>query len=286
MTDEQLLELLVTEEDRLPREAVDEILRRRERLRAPLEEICRREKFWCDDSGHFWQPVHASFILAAMRDPSALPALLDAMRWANIYDVDWVCEPMPSMLAAAGEEGVPLLKERLLETAAPKYDKAIVVEALELLASAHPDVKEDVLDCIRRVFHDDNEVLFVRDMAAYGILCFAPPSDRDVLYKWVEKMDEESSLPLFGVRCVEEAYEKGGLEQSPRDWLDFYDADEIAYRQRRWERERREDADEDDDGPEDHPSPPVSEKVKVGRNAPCPCGSGKKYKRCCGRTQQ
>lgn len=25
---------------------------------------------------------------------------------------------------------------------------------------------------------------------------------------------------------------------------------------------------------------------KIGRNAPCPCGSGKKYKRCCGTTQQ
>ncbi|MBO7673383.1 MAG: SEC-C domain-containing protein [Atopobiaceae bacterium] len=23
--------------------------------------------------------------------------------------------------------------------------------------------------------------------------------------------------------------------------------------------------------------------MKVGRNDPCPCGSGKKYKRCCGR---
>jgi uncharacterized protein YecA (UPF0149 family) len=23
---------------------------------------------------------------------------------------------------------------------------------------------------------------------------------------------------------------------------------------------------------------------KVGRNDPCPCGSGKKYKRCCGRS--
>ncbi|MYB18811.1 MAG: hypothetical protein F4Y16_07475, partial [Holophagales bacterium] len=22
--------------------------------------------------------------------------------------------------------------------------------------------------------------------------------------------------------------------------------------------------------------------AKVGRNAPCPCGSGKKYKKCCG----
>ena len=23
--------------------------------------------------------------------------------------------------------------------------------------------------------------------------------------------------------------------------------------------------------------------LKVGRNEPCPCGSGKKYKKCCGR---
>ena len=32
------------------------------------------------------------------------------------------------------------------------------------------------------------------------------------------------------------------------------------------------------------PKPPVAAKgVKVGRNDPCPCGSGKKYKNCCGR---
>jgi preprotein translocase subunit SecA len=24
--------------------------------------------------------------------------------------------------------------------------------------------------------------------------------------------------------------------------------------------------------------------AKVGRNNPCPCGSGKKYKKCCGRS--
>jgi hypothetical protein len=28
----------------------------------------------------------------------------------------------------------------------------------------------------------------------------------------------------------------------------------------------------------------MNEKTKIGRNAPCPCGSGKKFKRCgCGR---
>ena len=30
------------------------------------------------------------------------------------------------------------------------------------------------------------------------------------------------------------------------------------------------------------PKQPVVNKDKVGRNDPCPCGSGKKYKNCCG----
>ena len=31
-------------------------------------------------------------------------------------------------------------------------------------------------------------------------------------------------------------------------------------------------------------SPPAkSSPKKVGRNQPCPCGSGKKYKKCCGK---
>jgi preprotein translocase subunit SecA len=31
-------------------------------------------------------------------------------------------------------------------------------------------------------------------------------------------------------------------------------------------------------------APVRRETPKVGRNEPCPCGSGKKYKNCCGRT--
>ena len=40
-------------------------------------------------------------------------------------------------------------------------------------------------------------------------------------------------------------------------------------------------------GPAERPAPQPSKPVrasssKVGRNDPCPCGSGKKYKKCCG----
>ncbi|MBM7070738.1 SEC-C domain-containing protein [Shewanella sp. 202IG2-18] len=30
-------------------------------------------------------------------------------------------------------------------------------------------------------------------------------------------------------------------------------------------------------------SPIIRESPKVGRNDPCPCGSGKKFKKCCGK---
>lgn len=34
--------------------------------------------------------------------------------------------------------------------------------------------------------------------------------------------------------------------------------------------------------PTPQPLPPDTKRTKIGRNEPCPCGSGKKYKRCCG----
>lgn len=34
------------------------------------------------------------------------------------------------------------------------------------------------------------------------------------------------------------------------------------------------------------PPAPVAHQPKVGRNEPCPCGSGKKFKKCCLRAAQ
>jgi preprotein translocase subunit SecA len=34
------------------------------------------------------------------------------------------------------------------------------------------------------------------------------------------------------------------------------------------------------------PQPVVHKEKKIGRNDPCPCGSGKKYKKCCGENKQ
>jgi preprotein translocase subunit SecA len=48
-------------------------------------------------------------------------------------------------------------------------------------------------------------------------------------------------------------------------------------------REEKMDADSSGEQHEEHKAPqPIRHAPKVGRNEPCPCGSGKKYKNCHG----
>ena len=74
------------------------------------------------------------------------------------------------------------------------------------------------------------------------------------------------------------------------DLLDFYDPREIGRRQKA----HAENQEEDPYEPEARPPVPagylmsegggLQRAEKVGRNDPCPCGSGKKYKKCCGQS--
>lgn len=50
------------------------------------------------------------------------------------------------------------------------------------------------------------------------------------------------------------------------EWDNFYTEDERLELEKEYKRSKT-----------------VVNEVKVGRNEPCPCGSGKKYKKCCGR---
>ncbi|MHC4065032.1 MAG: SEC-C metal-binding domain-containing protein [Planctomycetota bacterium] len=61
------------------------------------------------------------------------------------------------------------------------------------------------------------------------------------------------------------------------------EADERYHERRKRDENRRKQL----PGPDDEPLPPPAETIrsdaKPRRNDPCPCGSGKKYKQCCGK---
>ena len=92
---------------------------------------------------------------------------------------------------------------------------------------------------------------------------------------------------LYPLNDVQKAYaamqDKAGWECFNDPWK-FYSPGEIAARQQRWAEEDAERSAVEWDGDYDEtflPEAYIRAESKVGRNDPCPCGSGKKYKKCC-----
>ena len=100
--------------------------------------------------------------------------------------------------------------------------------------------------------------------------------DRDAALKWAEQA-EWSGLEIVETEKGQEADDEGVVEFVAKFSLQ-------GAEQRHHERSRFKKVDGKwfyVDGDMVKPKP-VTRGAKVGRNEPCPCGSGKKYKRCCG----
>jgi hypothetical protein len=237
--DSRLLELLRTEEDRLPAAAAEEILRRGRAMVEPLAAICRDERAWRREDALFWTPVHASYLLGALGDERAAGALLAAFRWSVRYDVDWVWEMMPSLLGAAGRPVAGALRNLVRDPDAAGFDRAAAVHALAGVAARHPVEQGDALDFLKARAADEAEEEAVRDAAAWALLKFARPGDRGVVAAAALRQRWGDGPPALDPARVEEAFARGAqdLAEYRRDWMAFYRPGEIEARQLRWRRE-------------------------------------------------
>ena len=146
------------------------------------------------------------------------------------------------------------------------------------IAEHAPDRLDATLDRAARMAFAKNEDFDLRLMIGDSLRCYARLKDRRALEQLADAQSD--AMRWFGREDIVRAYARGGETpewEGYRDPWSFYDPEEIEGR-----RQARLEAppDDFDDGPSDEPY--VREQPKVGRNDPCPCGSGKKYKKCCG----
>src|SRR5688572_7998404 len=238
-TEDQLIELLHTEEDRLAREVVDECVSRGERMIWRLTDLCRDERSWMQSGPASWAPVHATFILGAFEDSRALMGLLASLRWSAKYDVDWVYEKLPSILARIGRPAILPLKARVADREAGELDRRTEIHALAGVAARHPIHQGEILDFLRSVADDADEEEAIRSTAASVLLRFVRPGDRKSIVASAIRQEWCERPSLFDAQDIEEAYRRGApqLDSYDLDWLAFYDAESIEARQRRWDEE-------------------------------------------------
>jgi hypothetical protein len=286
-TASELAHTLVRLEDRAPRELIDECAQRGDAMLDELAAILDKDYYWSDDlgAGEWWLRLHAVMILGLVPQERGGELLVRYMRRiAEIADdnlQDWLagCWPAffrnkPASVTAAVRD---LVRDRQLDA----YTRFEAVNAV----IAHAQISgtlEDALAWAAQIAFDEDENYDLRVLAGNTVVDFARPGYREALEKLADLQPHIGRM--FGRQEIEDAYAKGGetpgWEREPfaDPWM-FYTPTNIAERQIRWAEEaiREEEALLKAERGE----PYVREAPKIGRNDPCPCGSGKKYKKCC-----
>jgi hypothetical protein len=243
LSDEHLLELLRTQEDRLPRAAADEILRRGPALVPALEALCLDERAWRETGPAAWSPVHAAFLLGALGGPAPLPGLLAALRHSARADVRLVWEAAPSMIGRRGRDAVAPLRDAIRHNALGTHERCLAVHALAAVGVYAPVEQGGLLDFLRAVVEDEDEASAVRAASGQVLLAYARPGDRTTALVEALRQKWGEGAPLFDEGDVDAAFSRGGpdLAAYRRDWMAFYDPERISERQAR-RREEEQDA--------------------------------------------
>jgi hypothetical protein len=174
------------------------------------------------------------------------------------------------------------LRELALDRGVDWYMRIQAVESIIAFAQRRSaDALEAALAWAAGIAADESEDWTLRLVAGNKLLDFPRERHRALLE------DLAARQTGWGVHFSQDDVRQAftAMNEKPhRDRFDdpwaFYAPAAIERRQARWAEEDHgdEESDEDDFAVEE---PYVRPGPKIGRNDPCPCGSGKKYKKCC-----
>lgn len=201
-----------------------------------------------ESPAHGWPPIHAVDLLVELKATSAIAPMLKALREGDIEDIlsQRIIIRLPKL-------GTVTLKPLLDELAATRDAERRL--ALAEMLSHLPVRDERVWQALTADFARDS-VSRSRFLARYG-----DERGTALIESAIYGFDEEGygAFALSDLRELVDAYEElaGALPDDLADHVEYL-LDEL-----------------------DVPAEVPIVSIKVGRNDPCPCGSGKKYKRCC-----
>jgi hypothetical protein len=288
-----LIASIIRDEDRVPREVIEECARRGPAMVDALDRIVGPAANWssCLSDGHWWLRLHAAFILGLMDDAASGRLLVHLMRRLAAGEdeniEDWLAGYWPALFRNKAEEILTDIEAVAWGDIVQPFFRVHVLEVLLAAAQRRGTGELDVL--LARIAQwvaaapDQEE----RSSTANILLDFPRPSHQALLRDLAAR--QKGMFALFGESDVERSYAKGdqpGWLRFDDPWR-FYSPKQIVARQKRWadEDERRSRKDFAEVAGADELSyaqePYLRDSPKVGRNDPCPCGSGKKYKKCC-----
>ena len=237
-----------------------------------------------EDDPRWFRFNHAGKFMLAWHNEEALPTFVRPYSTQDQAILD-ICEWFEEDLSFYGPAAIPALTEIIGCDSHNDwhYGRALAGSTLTRIAKQHPHLRDE----IAAIFRDQ--------LPPVG----AVPDEHDIMWSsWAEELGQladetsrEQVLALASAKVFSRDYfsrlhylralQRGFQAEEPEPTIDIraeyrsgYEYEVARKRRERQQRER----------PQREPRRSTPAKtVKIGRNTPCPCGSGKKYKHCHGQ---
>ena len=292
----------------IPREILIEILELpRERLIEDLEKILidAEERYAFLDENGFDETtefvVHSLFLLKEINATESLPKVLAFLEndeeLLDLYLGVFLTEVCWQVIYVLGSNKTNILHQFLLKPGINSESKSVIVEALCQLYAHNPERKAEIVAILLDLLTTMSKATIEDNILDTDLL--------DSIVTNIVNYKLEELLPIVKTLYAKDYIdpnESGDYEEVEDEIKNGADFNEVMntpsifslydYMQSMWRDYDNDDEyiddDEEFDDEDDYtdyepvkPHPAVSDKIE--RNSPCPCGSGKKYKKCCGK---
>jgi hypothetical protein len=285
----------------VPMELAQAILAKEQEAVIPLCDILQDKHYWEAEDDKQFMPQHAVKLLGMLADPRAVPQLVDALIQAcKVYDYS-IIEDLPTVFGRIGTPAIFPLEEFIHFYKGDNefwFPRNTAADGLLAIALRHPHEQERILTFLHELFSEKDDEEFL-GFAAKSLLNFGDLSSIPVLEKAFDRGIIDDYI-ITRDELSKKRVRPPGMYN--KDLLQFYDPEQVAER-RTWQEKIR----ENEEKKERQAVQKLEQREKsiaielkrleianwlnerkiwpltrkVGRNEPCPCGSGKKFKKCC-----
>jgi hypothetical protein len=204
------------------------------------------------ESKDVWVPLHAWRALAQLGDPRAIEPLVGM--FDTLCEDDWALEELPVVLGMIGRQAISPLSVFLGDPSHTEMARAMAVSGLEEIAKRDASARHEVVGIITDYLdRPDAHASGLNGCAVASLLSLEARESIGTL----RRLYASGNVDLFACGDIEDVEMELGLRSArttARPSLgQLYGLT----------------------------TPGAPKQKKIGRNDPCPCGSGKKYKKCC-----
>ena len=277
-----------------PKEILLQIIQRKDEANPLLIDILKRvrdnpEKY--SNEGYYFGNIYAAYLLAQFRVKEAFPVFVEILKLPDEMPHelfgDVICEAASRILASICGDDIKPIKDLIENNDVDEYVRGQAIEALAILALNNVLERNDVVGYYKDILNGVIQINNPLVMAELVCSCkdiYPGELYNDIKMAYEKGLIDDTVINLKDIDFSMTLGKENVLNMSRADvHLQFIDdtISELEY----WAcfHENKGYFESKAFAESNSCTYTITNEFKAGRNDPCPCGSGKKYKKCCGK---